>query len=938
MRHRLAIVALLAIVWSQPAIAQPPSAYALKDSNGNPFQVGVFNCGSDICPLSVSSDQAGSPLSGTVGTTNPNGTALFVQGVTGGVPVPITFAAPQHVICDSGCAGSGGGGLSVAFAGPIGLNGTPTGFKDGSGNFQSLLGDATNGQWVAIKSSVAIGVTGTFWPYTLGQQVAGSSVPVVLPAAQITALTPPTSVGISGTLPAFAATPTFNCGAGCFQATQPVSAASLPLPAGAATQTTLASILTALGSPFQAGASIGNTSFGISGTLPAFAATPTFNLGTLNGAATAANQTSVIGTAAAGTAATNAMLAGGQYNSSPITLTTTQQAALQVDANGFLKVNVSAGGASGGTSSSFGATFPSTGTASGMSQGGLMVALTGTSGNLNVQCANCSGSGVSTVDKASFTSGTSLFVGNGGFFQTTATSNPLTTGQQGMQQMTANRAGFVNLRDSSANELGIAASPLQVSLANTGANATGLLVTGTGGTFPVSQATAANLNATVVGTGTFAVQATIANPTGWGINTLGSATSGQSGTLALGAVTAAAPTYTTAQSNALSLTTAGALRVDGSSVTQPVSLASTTITGTVAVTESGNFTVRNVGNAGGILDFAGQNASSPGSAFLTGCQFNTSPTTITSGNVSPCQLDNAGNLKVNIVAGASSGAVAQGSTTSGQTGGLMQAAASSAAPTYTTATTNPLSTDLAGNLRVTVTSATGLAAGSTTSGQTGSMIMGAVTASPPSYATAQTNYLSLTPAGGLRVDGSGVTQPASLATLPATENHIGEVGNNQIEVTQAPTVTASAYTAGNAIGGLQTIAGASRVSGTSGASGTGGILTSLMMNVKSVQSTQVDVFIFNANPSGSTCTDHGAFVLAAADAAKVRGVLSIPATAANGAGWYSGGTGSLGMPIYYPLTFSLSSSTSLFACAVARGAFTPASTTDVAFAYNILRD
>jgi len=36
----------------------------------------------------------------------------------------------------------------------------------------------------------------------------------------------------------------------------------------------------ALGSPFQAGGSIGNTAFGISGTLPAFAATPTFNCGT----------------------------------------------------------------------------------------------------------------------------------------------------------------------------------------------------------------------------------------------------------------------------------------------------------------------------------------------------------------------------------------------------------------------------------------------------------------------------------------------------------------------------------------------------------------------------------------------------------------------------------------------------------------------------------
>jgi hypothetical protein len=46
----------------------------------------------------------------------------------------------------------------------------------------------------------------------LGQALAAASTPVVLPATQITALTPPTSVGISGTLPAFTSTPTFNIG------------------------------------------------------------------------------------------------------------------------------------------------------------------------------------------------------------------------------------------------------------------------------------------------------------------------------------------------------------------------------------------------------------------------------------------------------------------------------------------------------------------------------------------------------------------------------------------------------------------------------------------------------------------------------------------------------------------------------------------------------
>lgn len=60
----------------------------------------------------------------------------------------------------------------------------------------------------------------------------------------------------------------------------------------------------------------------------------------------------------------------------------------------------------------------------------------------------------------------------------------------------------------------------------------------------------------------------------------GSTTSGQKGNLTLGAVTTAAPTYTTAQSNPLSLTTSGLLRVDGSGSTQPISGSVTANAGT----------------------------------------------------------------------------------------------------------------------------------------------------------------------------------------------------------------------------------------------------------------------------------------------------------------------------------------------------------------------
>jgi hypothetical protein len=133
---------------------------------------------------------------------------------------------------------------------------------------------------------------------------------------------------------------------------------------------------------------------------------------------------------------------------------------------------------------------------------------------------------------------------------------------------------------------------------------TPIKVDGSGVTQPVSGTVTAN-----AGSGTFAVSAAaLPLPSGAATsanqsteitalqlidnlpNTLGSTTSGQSGALALGAVTTAAPSYTTAQSNALSLTTAGALRVDGSGATQPVS-GSVSISGTATVAGSGSFTV-----------------------------------------------------------------------------------------------------------------------------------------------------------------------------------------------------------------------------------------------------------------------------------------------------------------------------------------------------------
>jgi hypothetical protein len=104
-----------------------------------------------------------------------------------------------------------------------------------------------------------------------------------------------------------------------------------------------------------------------------------------------------------------------------------------------------------------------------------------------------------------------------------------------------------------------------------------------------------------------------------------STTSGQKGNLVLGAVTTAAPSYTTAQSNPLSLTTAGALRTDASATTQPVS---GTVTAAQATAANLNAQVQGPAASG---------ASKSGNPVQTGYVFNTTPPTVTNGQVVEAQ-------------------------------------------------------------------------------------------------------------------------------------------------------------------------------------------------------------------------------------------------------------------------------------------------------------
>ena len=213
----------------------------------------------------------------------------------------------------------------------------------------------------------------------------------------------------------------------------------------------------------------------------------------------------------------------------------------------------------------------------------------------------------------------------------------------------------------------------------------------------------------------------------------GSATSGAKGVLHLGAVTTSAPTYTTAQNAPLSLTTSGGLRVDGSAVTQPVSGSVTANAG------SGTFAV-----------------SASALPLPTGAATAASQTNVQSAAGTPSST------VVSVQGNASGVAMPVSGTFWPYTLG-QQVAGSSVPVILPSATITTLTPPAAITGFALDTSVNGLlvSQGSTTSGQKGTLAVGAVTTSAPTYTTAQTSPLSLTTSGALRVDTGGSTQTVS---------------------------------------------------------------------------------------------------------------------------------------------------------------------------------
>jgi hypothetical protein len=160
-------------------------------------------------------------------------------------------------------------------------------------------------------------------------------------------------------------------------------------------------------------------------------------------------------------------------------------------------------------------------------------------------------------------------------------------------------------------------------------------------------------------------------------------------------------------------------------------------------------------------------------------------------------------------------------------------------------------------------------------------------------------------------------------TTYGTTNSVFVGGTSQVQV--VPTVSTSAYTAGNVVGGLLTFTNA--VAGTV----LSGVLTSVAVTVRGTQTAGFKLYLFSASPAG-TFTDRTAPAIASADAPLLLDVVTLGAADSG-----------LGANVTTYNTDAISRSlvlagTSLFGVLITTGTPTFGTTTAVAVTVSILRD
>lgn len=187
---------------------------------------------------------------------------------------------------------------------------------------------------------------------------------------------------------------------------------------------------------------------------------------------------------------------------------------------------------------------------------------------------------------------------------------------------------------------------------------------------------------------------------------------------------------------------------------------------------------------------------------------------------------------------------------------------------------------------------------------------------------------SLTNTGGaLNVAPTGNANGQALAALSAPTTN----APTTFRVAVTPTVTASAYTAGNVMGGIMTFANILLATPLVSPTKWSAMLETINVKFKAAAVTgEIDVAVFTASPAGGTYTDKTAPTSNVADVPKLVGTYPLTAPLSTLGTMTTYNLDGIGAAID-------GASTSLFVVMTVKGTPTPASTTDVIVELGVLQ-
>lgn len=161
----------------------------------------------------------------------------------------------------------------------------------------------------------------------------------------------------------------------------------------------------------------------------------------------------------------------------------------------------------------------------------------------------------------------------------------------------------------------------------------------------------------------------------------------------------------------------------------------------------------------------------------------------------------------------------------------------------------------------------------------------------------------------------------SIVGLAAGEEYIGDVGTLGNTIGRTPTVTAGAYTAGDAVGGLLEFHNAARIAGT------GGVIKDMLIIDDAGQDAEMELWLFNS--TFTAMVDNAPWAPSEADLRKQIAIISTT----DGA-WFAAGTPSVAR-VEVSQSYDLIG-TSMYGQLVTRGTPTFAATDDVTVIIGLL--